>query len=217
MSGKALIMSLMGLGAFFWGVNHLLTQSIPPLGVQQSESNSTHVPVIRAPASVKEGEMAAALDAVIQSHPEMVGAPQSGRGLLGVNLDSPDEVAFFKTEEGRARFFSQFQNVENFDSAIQDLEQSWVSAAEGDLARREALLEMTVGLMNFSKSDRLKSQVLGEYDRFHKSGSSFEARDYAARALQEYLDHEPDLEKRNEELKKRGIPVIEAGINRTSN
>ena len=160
--------------------------------------------------------MVTGLNSLIQAHPGMIndGLKESASP---VRFNDPQAVLSMKSEEGRARFFSQFKETQNFDSVVSDLNQAWTQAPEADLEKREALLQMAVGLMNFTQNDQLRQRILEEYDRFSRGQNTLEAQDYASKALQEYLDHETNVEKRNQELEKRGIPVIDGRANKTSN
>ncbi len=215
MSNRALLISLAALALFFGGINYLITRPTSVSLKQDSAPSSSNQD--RGPASVDSKELIKEVNAIIQEHPTMIGKRFSGSGTLGLNLDNPEEVGFFMSSEGRAEFFSKFKETQNFDSVISDLEQAWNQAPEDDFAKREALLEMAVGLTNFTKNEKLKNQILGEYDRFNRVEQRPEARDYAARALQEFLDHETDPKVRDQELEKRGIPVLTVAPNETNN
>ncbi len=219
MSNRALLFSLIFLALFFGGVSYLIARPLPD--VSQAESGTAipmgDSPSNRAPASVDHAALVSEINTVIGEHPKMLGKQFSGTGPIGLNLGNPEEIAYFLSEQGKADFFSKFSETKNFEPFIEDLDQAWKQVGDEDLAKREALLEISSGLLNFSKNEKLKGHILNEYDRFHKAPDRAEARDYAARALQGYLDHEEDPAKRNEELSKRGIPVLTVSPNRTSN
>jgi hypothetical protein len=220
LSNRTLFLSLIGLFLLFAGINHLISRPLESSVASPGEpaaSAEPHEQQTRTPASTDPGISASEINEVIASHPKMIGSRFSGSGVLGVNLDSPEELNYFMSDEGRAEFFSRFKTNQNFDSAISDLEQAWLHASDDDLAKREALMEMSAGLTNFTESEALKARILGEFDKFNQSGQRPEARDYAAKALQEYLDHEIDPQKRNAELEKRGIPVLTLQPNKTNN
>jgi len=218
LSNRALLFSLIFLALFFGGVSYLIARPLPD--VSQAESN----PVIqiedasqRAPASVDHRALVSEINTVIGEHPKMLGKKFTGSSPIGLNLGSPEEVTYFLSEEGKADFFSKFSETKNFEPFIEDLDQAWKQVGDEDLAKREVLLEISAGLLNFSQNERLKGHILGEFDRFNKASDRPEARDYAARALQGYLEHEQDPVKRSEELSRRGIPVLIMSPNKTNN
>jgi hypothetical protein len=215
LSSRSLWISLVGLLLFFGGINHLITR--PSATLSNPWAGQSVSSLDRSPASVDSRVLVSEINTIIQEHPKMIGSHFSGVGVLGVNLEDPEEVTFLMSPEGRAEFFSRFKGTQNFDSVIADLEQAWNQATEDDLLKREALLEMSVGLTNFTQNEKLKNQILSEYDRFNQSAQRPEARDYAARALQEFLDHETDPQKRDQELEKRGIPILKVSPNKTNN
>ncbi|MBU6153589.1 MAG: hypothetical protein KGP28_04740 [Bdellovibrionales bacterium] len=218
MSNRALLVNLFLLALFFGGLNHLITRPLPPVQpLPKGAFEPTPARQERVPASVDQLKLVSEINAVIGEHPRMLGSNFTGKSSLGLNLGDPEEVAYFMSDQGRAEFFSRFKNTQNFEPFIEDLEQAWMNVDGSDLSKREALLEISLGLSGFTKSERLGSQILGEYDRYQKSIDQPEARDYAARALQGYLDHEHDQKKRYQELAKRGIPVIVLDSSKTNN
>ena len=219
---KGLWITLILLGCF-WGVNELLVRPLPSA---TSSSAGSAIPQEngpkwlepranseRSPASVQSDvKIVQGMARFVSDHPGVLNREILEHDLraplvLGVHLDEKS-IRDLETEEGMGKFRERFSNQSNLGSAVDDVHQAWSSVDPTDFTRREALLRVTGGLAGVSGDSELRGLMLKEFDSYHGTNLGTQNREYAGKALQEYLFHETDEAKKNEELKKRGIPII---------
>ena len=210
MSWRMAMIILVVVGLFTWA-NELLTRP-----VAQEAGAAPKAPLEAVPEAKEKERVFLEMASFVESHPEVLttrkAVPlESGHDLkspvvLGLYLDQKtgDELM---TREGLSSFYLRYQNSENLVPLIQDVRQAWVNVEEQDFVRRRALLGVNRGLAGISDEASLRETMLKEFDSYYSSGNPNRNSEYASQALQDYLDHEENEERKIEELKKRGIPV----------
>jgi hypothetical protein len=195
----------------FGGFNYLLNQESNPIA-KTDHSDQAEKKVILAMAAFveKNPNIIEVQKGLVEHHPDRktIELPHDARApiVAGVPLDERS-IQELRAESGLERFKSQVGP--NPQGAIQDVHQAWYSIEDRDFKRREALLEVTNGLAKVSNDTSLRGMFLSEVNKFYtQSSDENKNTEYAGKALQHYLNNEPDLVKMNENLDKMGIPHV---------
>ncbi len=208
MSKKTWFLFLFICGVFL-GVNHLLNRDpssdadVAPSQGRGLAGEDPKAQVVQKMADFVESRPQAVLPDLSASGspprqngntPEVAGYP--------LNRATADNL---ETRDGLGQF--HLDSSEDVSESIQQVHHAWGEVGEADFEQRRALLGMTRGLAGVSDDPSLRETMLREYDSYQAQGNPNRNPDYAGQALQDYLNHETDEERKMEELKKRGIPM----------
>ncbi len=195
----------------FGGFNYLLNQeSTPVVHVDQTDQSEKKVILAMAAFVEKNPKIIEVQKGLAEFHPEPKATELAHDShapiVAGVPLDERS-IQELQAESGLERFKAQVGP--NPQGAIQDVHQAWFSIEDRDFKRREALLEVTNGLAKVSNDTSLRGMFLSEVNKYYTQSSEENKNpEYAGKALQHYLNNEPDLAKMTENLDKMGIPHV---------
>jgi hypothetical protein len=217
---KKFAMIFLVIGGLFTWANVLLTRPPSVDGAEVPEAPETRNLSGKPGSGVKEKEQVfREMASFVESHPEVLSNRKTIPVDSGHDLTSPKVLGFhldqktgdeLMTREGLSAFQLRYHNEENLTPLVQDLNQAWANAMANDLVQRKALLGVNRGLAGISDAPALRETMLKEFDSYYSSENPNRNSEYASQALQDYLDHEKNEDRKLEELKKRGIPVYRA-------
>jgi hypothetical protein len=131
--------------------------------------------------------------------------------ILGAYLDRKTTFEL-RSSRGMDHFLKQFSGFQDFSHPVQEVNQFWEQMRGRPMTEREALLHVTEGMVRASGDESLKGVLLKEFDDFSQPSENGPVADqdvqYAEKALQLYLNHIQTTPHWEEEMERRGIPVI---------